>query len=100
MDFSKIASVAVSNPPAILITVFFSVVSALLPYIFYTNGLKYTEPSKASIMATFEAVVASVSGIIAFHEKITILGVSGIILVLLAVALLNVKQRKHQDNSR
>lgn len=91
-DFPKIVSVMSQNPEAILITLTFTIVSAVLPYVFYTNGLKYIDAGKASIMATFEAVVASVTGIIAFGESITIAGISGIFLVLFAVAMLNKKK--------
>ena len=92
-DFGKIAANAASEPFSIVLACIFAVVSALLPYIFYTGGLKYTEPSNASIMATFEAVVASVSGIIAFGEKLTPIGAIGILLVILAVSSLNIKTR-------
>lgn len=94
VDFPKIAEVMVSTPSAILLAVLFAIISAVLPYVFYTNGLKYVDAGKASIMATVEAVVASVCGIIAFGEKITFIGILGIILVLLAVALLNTKLKK------
>lgn len=89
VDFPKISSIAVSNPGAIALTVIFAFVSAVLPYVFYTNGLKYTDAGKASIMATLEAVVASVAGIIVFNESITVSGIAGIILVFTAIAALN-----------
>ncbi len=91
VDFPKIASVAVSDPGAIALTVVFSFISAVLPYVFYTGGLKYVDTGKASIMATFEMVVASLAGVIAFGESITAIGTIGIILVLCAVWALNRK---------
>ncbi|MDD6735043.1 MAG: EamA family transporter [Clostridiales bacterium] len=92
VDFNQIHSVAVQKPDIIALTVVFSVLSAVLPYIFYTNGLKYVESGKASIMATIEVVVASLIGLIAFHETISIAAFFGIMLVLSAVAVLNVKK--------
>ncbi len=94
VDFPKIYSVISLNPNLIASTLVFTLISAIIPYIFYTLGLKYIDAGKASIMATFEAVVASVCGIIAFNEKITVVGISGIVLVLLAVVLLNTKLKK------
>ncbi len=94
VDFPKITSVVAQTPYILLLTLAFAVVSAVLPYVFYTTGLKYIDAGKASIMATFEAVVASVAGIIAFGEQITLIGISGIILVLLAVWVLNQKAGK------
>ncbi|MBO5060403.1 MAG: EamA family transporter [Clostridia bacterium] len=91
VDFPQIYSVMTVNPQAIMLTVIFSFISAVFPYIFYTNGLKYVDAGKASIMATFEAVVAAISGIIAFGESITLIGIIGIVFVLSAVGVLNKK---------
>lgn len=92
-DFGSLAKASAAGPSYFALAIFFAVISAVLPYIFYTNGLKYTEPGKASIMATIEAVVASVSGIIAFRERITLVGIIGILLVLFAITAINVKKK-------
>ncbi len=92
VDFGKVAEIVTHAPSSVMLIIGFAVISALLPYMFYTIGLKYTEPSKASIMATFEAVVAAVSGMVVFNEKITAAGIIGIIFVLLAVGALNIKK--------
>ena len=91
VDFPTIAGVCKSAPSAIALAVVFGFVSAVFPYILYTAGLKNTEPGKASIMATLEAVVASLAGIIAFGESLTVTGIFGIILVFSAVWILNKK---------
>lgn len=41
----------------------------VLPYLFYTCGLKGIEPGKASILATVEPLVAAGIGIFIFHES-------------------------------
>ncbi len=94
VDFPKIYSVMTTNPDAIILTVIFAFISAVLPYVFYTNGLKYTDTGKAAIMATLEAVVASIAGVIAFGESFTISGIIGIVLVINAVAMLNRKTNR------
>lgn len=94
VDFPKIHSVMITNPDAIVLTVVFAFISAVLPYVFYTNGLKYTDTGKAAIMATLEAVVASIAGVIAFGESFTISGIIGIVLVINAVAMLNRKTNR------
>lgn len=96
VDFPTLGSVCLNNPPAILLAVAFGFISAFFPYLLYTAGLKNTEPGKASIMATLEAVVASVAGIIAFGESVTVAGAAGIVLVLTAVWILNRKPAKNQ----
>ena len=64
------------------------VFSTVLPYLFYTAGLAHTEAGKASIMASLEPVVASLTGVIVFHEAISPTGVAGIALVLAGVYIL------------
>lgn len=74
----------------ILCTVFFT---AFLPYLFYTIGLTYIKASSASIMASVEPVVASIAGVVVFHEKMTPMSLAGIILVLGAIILLNTQSK-------
>lgn len=64
------------------------VFSTVLPYLFYTAGLAHTEAGKASIMASLEPVVASLTGLIVFQEAISLTGVIGILFVLAGVYIL------------
>jgi len=91
VDFPAVYNVLTGNPKTVLLTVTFAYISAFFPYILYTQGLKNTESGKAAVMATFEAVVASVAGIVVFGESITVIAASGIFLVLFSVFLLNRK---------
>ncbi|MBE7015776.1 MAG: EamA family transporter [Ruminococcaceae bacterium] len=93
VDLKSLSQAIISAPQSLPLSILFAFVSAVLPYVFYTYGLKYTEAGKASIIATLEAVVASISGVLVFGEKIQPAGVLGIILVLLAVAMLNTKKQ-------
>lgn len=79
---------------AFLMVLLMSVVTAVLPYIFYTLGLSGLEAGKASIMASLEPVVATLIGIIAFREIPSIVGILGIFLVLAGVVILNVRSEK------
>lgn len=71
-----------------------AIVSTILPYLLYSLGLKYTEPGKASVMAFSEPVVATLTGIIAFHEKLTLGGIIGIALIFISIVILNTGLRK------
>lgn len=64
------------------------VFSTVLPYLLYTSGLARMESGRASIMASLEPVVASLTGVIVFHEPISLAGVVGIALVLSGVYIL------------
>lgn len=68
-----------------------SLIATVLPYLLYTIGLTRVENGKASIMASIEPVVATLIGILAFGESMTVTGMAGIVLVLVAIILLNLK---------
>ena len=68
-------------------------VTAFLPYVLYSTGLENMESSKASILASVEPVVSALFGVFVFHETMTLLGVLGILMVLGAIVVLNVKRK-------
>ena len=68
-----------------------ALVTAVIPFLTYTLGLRTVEASKAGIIATLEPVVATIIGIVCFGEGLTILSTAGILLVLAAVVVLNIK---------
>ncbi len=63
-----------------------------LAYLLYTTGLSMVESSRASITATIEPVVATLLGVFVFNEILTIYQVFGIVLVLVAVVLIQLKE--------
>ena len=65
------------------------VISGFLPALLYSLGLKGEEAGRGAVMASVEPVVASLAGFLVFHEAPSSLGIVGIVLVLAAVALLN-----------
>ena len=68
-----------------------SLVTAVIPYLAYTEGLQTTEASRAAILATVEPVVATVLGALVYSEHLTPAAFLGILLVLSAIVLLNTK---------
>ena len=74
-------------------------VSTLLPYILYTKGLEFLEAGKASIMAFFEPVMATVIGVVVFKEYLTFTNLLGIILIFVSIVLLNTKDKKAANQS-
>jgi len=64
-------------------------VSAVLPFLFYTKGLSGTSPAKASIMAYAEPMSACVFGYF-MGEKMTFPMIVGITLTLLSIIFLNI----------
>ena len=67
----------------------FGLVSTVLPYILYTQGLQKVENGRASILASVEPVVATILGILVFHEILHADEIAGILLILGAILISN-----------
>ncbi len=88
-----ISRFAAGNPVEIaLFSCLTGLVTAVIPFLAYTLGLRTVEASKAGILATIEPMVATLVGMIVFSEPLTLLSGLGIVLILTAVILLNRKQ--------
>lgn len=71
-----------------------AVVSTVLPYLLYTEGLKHTEAGKASVIATAEPVVAAIIGATVFSESFSAMKITGMIIIISAILLLNINVNK------
>jgi len=85
--------IILENSNNLMFAVGTGVITCFLPYLLYTYGLIGLENGKASIMASIEPVVATLCGLFIYSEKLTLLNSAGIILVLSAIVLLNVKSK-------
>lgn len=101
--FAAVACLCLSNPKTtvtalfvgttpVIVWILMGVVTAVLPYIFYTLSLSYIEGSRASVVASVEPVVAALLGL-CIGQAMDIWSVLGILLVLGAVVLLNLPQK-------
>lgn len=70
-----------------------ALVTAVIPFLAYTLGLRRVEASKAGILATVEPMVATLFGILVFSEPLTLMSGIGVLLILAAVVLLNVSSK-------
>ena len=77
---------------AILLALTVGLVTAAIPYLLYTWGLRYTEAGKASILATAEPMVATLCGVLIYHEALTLPKVLGILLIAGAILILNTRK--------
>ena len=84
-----------SSVPDLGFLIFFcfltALITAVIPFLSYTLGLESVEASKAGIIATIEPMVATLIGILVFAEKLTIMSGAGILMILAAVVILNLK---------
>lgn len=74
-------------------------VSCFLPYLFYTYGLTGMETGRASIMASVEPVVATLVGVFIFGQRLSLMSACGVVLVLGAIVVLNIKKEKCVKNT-
>lgn len=86
-----------ANAEKMPVTVIGSVITLALPYICYSAALKYIESSKASIIASFEVVAASLFGVFLYHELLDIYNIVGIVCVVAALIILQLKPRSESE---
>lgn len=96
-DRGQIAQVALGSPSMFLFSIVFGLFCTVIPYLLYTMGLKYVENSRASIIASVEPVAATLIGFFLFKEKISPMGIVGIVLVLAAVMLCEGRSKKAEE---
>ena len=95
-DFSQYAAAFSSfGIEFVLLAVVYTVVTTVLPYLFYTAGLSQVENGTASILASVEPVVATILGFMVFSETPTFQSFLGIVLVLAALVLLSIKKKRN-----
>ena len=75
--------------PTALLLVLTALVTAVVPFLSYTLGLRSVEPSRAAILATVEPMVATLFGVFVFREPLTALSALGVALILSSVVLLS-----------
>ena len=79
-------------PGLLLLCMLTAIVTAVIPFLSYTLGLRTVEAGRAGILATVEPLVATVIGLLCFSEPLTVLSTAGIVLILAAVVILNMKE--------
>lgn len=84
-------------PSTLLFVLVTAIFTAVIPYLLYTLGLSKTTASRAAILATVEPVTATIFGFFVMHEKVSMVALVGIILVLLAIAVLNIRSSKKNE---
>lgn len=83
-----------STQDAFIFSFLLMTIAAIIPYLLYTKGLSEITPSKASITATFEPVVASFLGIILYNEVLNFNKILGMIFVISAIYILKASKKK------
>lgn len=94
-NWKLVTDIVVANPVKMSVfLVIHSLCTSVLPYILYTFSIRYIDAGMASILASGEPVAAMIFGVIFFSEIPTFLSVVGIVLVIVALALLSMPEKK------
>lgn len=89
-------TVSLESRGNILFCVLFGLVSTVVPYLVYTLGLNEMENGRAAIIASVEPVTATLLGVIVYQEELGLQSLIGIVLVLGAIMLCNVRLQEKE----
>ena len=98
-DPVRVFRTAAAAPDRLFFSILAAFVTTVLPYLFYTAGLKGLEGGTASVIASVEPVVATIFGVVVFREGLTPSGLIGIGLVLLSILLCNISPKKNSSQA-
>jgi drug/metabolite transporter (DMT)-like permease len=98
-DISTPAALMFSSTSGLLWSLGSGIVSCYLPYLLYTYGMTKVETGKASVMASTEPVVATLMGALIYKEKMPFISVLGVLLVIGAVVVLNMRIHKPEKQN-
>lgn len=76
-----------------------AVLSGTLSFAFQNIGQKYCEANLATLIMSLEAVFAAISGAIFLHERLSIYGIIGSILIFSSVIIAQINFKKRQKNN-
>lgn len=93
VSMEKIAGVFTSGWSMTAFVFLFGIVTTVFPYLFYTRGLEGVENGRAAIISSVEPVVATILGVLIFHEILHSDELAGIALILAAILISNVSER-------
>ncbi|MBE6651438.1 MAG: EamA family transporter [Ruminococcaceae bacterium] len=93
-DIEAITNSVLTKPSNCVIMLLSGLITAVLPYLFYTMGLEKIESGKAAVVAAVEPVVAVILGKIIFDDPLSGIQYFGIILVIMSIAIQNIKIKR------
>lgn len=95
-NFEKVVRVSRLGIKMIGWALLFGFLSTVLAFLLYTMGLKNMDNGKAAILASVEPVAATLIGVIVYGETLSAGEVFGVLLVLGAIVLCNVQNKKKE----
>lgn len=81
------------NLKVLILCIGIGIVSTILPYVFYTMGLRELDSGKAAIIVAVEPLVGAVIGMTVYKEPHNPAKLAGIVLILAAIVILNMPEK-------
>lgn len=94
VDAGKVIAVVSGDGVLLTKTILLVLLVTLLPYLSYTKGLNGMENGTAAVLASIEPVVATLVGMMIYKETLNLWNITGIILVLGSIILININKKK------
>ncbi len=91
---------AAAQPRVLLIGLGLAAVCTVAPFLLYTGGLRGVPASQAGVLATVEPLVGSLLGVAAFGDPFTVWTALGMALILGAIAVLQLPERRPCEEAR
>ena len=95
-----IVSESIKNPDIVIFSLMLGIISTLVPFLCYTKGLSMMDAGTASIIAYLEPLVATACGMVLFKEEITVIKLTGILLILISIIILNFPQKVKRKSDK
>jgi len=83
---------AVSDGPSVLWLIYLGVFTTALAYALFYAGLRTTPSEVAAVLTLLEPLAAAVLAVAIVHEKLSVIGVIGAVLMLAAIAVLYLRR--------
>ncbi len=87
----EVFDAAVNADGAVWYILGLGILITLVPYFLYTEGLRGLDAGVASVIAFIEPMVATVAGFVVYGEEVTVVSLTGILMILFSIILLNLE---------
>lgn len=87
IDIGHVAECLHTGAASLPFYLLMAIATTVVAYLLYTKGLTGLENGRASIIASIEPVMASVVGVVLYHETMEPMGVAGMLMVLISCIL-------------
>ncbi|WP_338470041.1 EamA family transporter [Niallia sp. XMNu-256] len=83
------------NPQALLYSTGLGLIPTVVAFLLYTSGLNKVDSSKAAILSTVEPLIATLLGVLMYHEKLSMVQLFGSLLIVASFIIVQLPSRRN-----